>query len=71
MSVNVWVFNKMVNLAPYAQGQIAMMAKAEGHWKNKLELLKERWLTGQFSCKVASGVSIRENFQCWSESRGT
>lgn len=67
----VWVFNNIVNLAPYAQGQIAVMGKAEGHWKNKLGLLKERWLKGEFSCKVARGFSIRENFQCWLESRGT
>lgn len=67
----VWVFNKIFNLAPYARGQIAVMGKAEGHWKNKLGLLKKRWLKGQFSYNVASGFSIRENFQCCLESRGT
>lgn len=63
----VWVLNKIISSAPYARGKIAVMGKAEGHWKNKLGLLKERWLKGQFSCKVASGFSIRENFQAgWS-----
>ena len=47
VSMSLWVFKKIINLAPYTQGLIAMMAKAEGHWKNKLELLKERWLKGQ------------------------
>lgn len=47
VSVSVWIFNKIINLASYAHRQIAMMVKAEGRWKNKLELLKERWLKGQ------------------------
>lgn len=46
VSVSVWVFNKIIDLAPYAQGQFAMMVQAEGRWKNKLELLKERGLQG-------------------------
>lgn len=46
-SMSLCRVTKIVSLAPYAQGLIAMMVKAEGHWKNKLELLKERWLKGQ------------------------
>lgn len=46
-SVSLCIVTKIISLAPYAQGLIAMMVKAEGHWKNKLELLKERRLRGQ------------------------
>lgn len=42
VSVSLWVLNEIINLAPYAQELIAMMVKAEDHWKNKLEQLKER-----------------------------
>lgn len=37
VSVSLWVLNEIINLAPYAQELIAMMVKAEDHWKNKLE----------------------------------
>lgn len=47
VSVSLCIVTKIISLAPYAQGLIAMMVKAEGHWKNKLELLKERRLRGQ------------------------
>lgn len=45
--MSLWIFHKTMGLDPHARGQMVLMVKAEGNWKNKLELLKERWLKAQ------------------------
>lgn len=44
--VSVWIFNKIINLASYAQGHIAMMVKAEGPLEKQTRTAKGKMAQG-------------------------
>lgn len=43
----LWTFNETAALYPRAQGQMVLWVRPKGNWKNKLELLRERWPKAQ------------------------